>query len=334
MTEGNFNVISLFSGCGGSSLGYHMAGGNVLCAVEKEKHAANNYIDNFPETELFKQDICKVTSDDLLNAAGLDTGELDILDGSPPCQGFSVCGAHNPNNPKNQLYTQYVRLLRDISPKTFIMENVPGMRNGAMKPIFYRIHAELRKLGYGVFEKQLNAKNYGVPQSRSRMIFVGIRDDVLSGLQPGFNDTHPAPKKYGFISAREALDGVPDDDKHFIDNELCIDIWNRCKLGVYFSEYHPKGQWFNSVKLNPDLPSPTLKAKIMIHGEAGFFHWDEPRFLTIAEIKRLQSFPDDFRLSGGFIHEWRCVGNSVPPLMMKAVAEHVNKRILCNEVNT
>ena len=329
---GNFNVISLFSGCGGSSLGYHMAGGNVLCAVEKEKHAANNYADNFSDTELFKQDVCKVTPEDLLNAAGLDAGELDILDGSPPCQGFSVCGAHNPDNPKNHLYIQYVRILKGISPKCFIMENVPGMRNGAMKPIFYKIHTELRKLGYSVFEKQLNAKYYGVPQSRNRMIFVGIRNDIIGDLP--LTNTHPAPNLYGVITVRDALKGVPDGEKYYIDNELCLDIWNRCKLGVYFNEYHPKRQWFNSIKINPDNPSPTVKAKIMIHGEAGMFHWEEPRFMTIAEIKRLSSFPDDFRLSGGFVNEWRCVGNAVPPLMMKAVAEHVHKNILCNEVNT
>lgn len=329
-----FSVMSLFSGCGGSSLGYHMAGGDVLCAVEIEKHAANNYAINFPNTKLFNQDICTVSSEDLLNSAGLDAGELDILDGSPPCQGFSICGAHNPHNPKNQLYTQYVRLLRDIAPKCFIMENVPGMTRGSMKSIYRRIHADLRKSGYSVFEKQLNAQNYGVPQSRNRMIFVGIRNDYVGSIIGSLQNTHPSPILRDIISAEAALDGVPADNKVFIENKLCLDIWNRCKCGVYFSEYHPKRMWFNSIKLDPNLPSPTIKAKIMIRGEAGFFHWEEPRFLTIAEIKRLQSFPDDFKLDGGFIHEWRCVGNSVPPLMMKAVAEHVYKNILCAEVNT
>lgn len=331
MTQ-DFNVISLFSGCGGSSLGYHMAGGNVLCAVEKEKHAANNYELNFTDTELFQQDICKITSKDLLNAAGLDAGELDILDGSPPCQGFSICGARNPKNPKNQLYLEYIRMLSEISPKAFVMENVTGMLRPNMRSIYRDILNNLQKSGYHVFVKSLNAMNYGVAQSRNRLIFTGVRNDLWNNNMDFPNSVFPNPQDK-VISSQQALENVPFDEKYFINNEIIRNIWEKAKFGEDFDTY-VKNKYFDCTKLNPYKPSTTIKAYIRVNGQSGLFHWEEPRFMTINELKRLQSFPDSFRLEGNFIKKWECIGNSVPPLMMKEIAKHVNKTFLCNEVNT
>lgn len=324
--SGNFSVISLFSGCGGSSLGYHMAGGNVLCAVEMNKHAAANYSQNFPRTHIFVDDICNVSADAILNASGLGVGELDILDGSPPCQGFSMCGSHNPDNPKNRLYLEYIRLLRSISPRVFVMENVGGMRKGVMVPLYNEILHALRSSGYLVFVKLLNSKNYGVAQSRNRLFFIGIRDDLSSDRFEFPFTVYPPPSDI-IIPSEDVLRNVPPADMHYISNDEALRLWNLTHPGEKFGKYHEKS-FFNCYKLDPHSPAPTIPATVMMQGRSGLFHWECPRFMTIPEIKRLQSFPDDFKLAGGFVREWACIGNSVPPLMMRAVADHVNNSII------
>src|ERR1035438_8286507 len=143
-----FKVISTFSGCGGSSLGYQMAGGKVLLAVEWDKNAVETYRLNFPDTPIYHGDIAKLSVQECLDRTGLKAGELDILDGSPPCQGFSTAGKRNFDDSRNQLFREYVRMLRGLQPKVFVMENVSGMVKGQMKLIFVEILKELKASGY------------------------------------------------------------------------------------------------------------------------------------------------------------------------------------------
>lgn len=156
-------VISLFAGCGGSSLGYSMAGFRELLAVEWDDNAVQTFRLNFPDVPVYHGDICKLSVEECLYLAKLEPGQLDVLDGSPPCQGFSTAGKRQLDDPRNSLFREYVRLLRGLRPKAFIMENVGGLVKGKMKLVFAEIMRELKASGYRVKCRLLNAMYYYVP---------------------------------------------------------------------------------------------------------------------------------------------------------------------------
>lgn len=180
-----FNAVSTFSGCGGSSLGYKMAGFKVLWANEFIPAAQEVYRLNHPSTILDTRDIRQVQPQDILDAIGMKPGELDLFDGSPPCASFSTAGKREAGWGKvkaysdtkqrtDDLFFEYARLLRGIQPKVFVAENVSGLVKGTAKGYFKLILEELKGCGYNVKAKVLDAQWLGVPQMRQRLIFVEI----------------------------------------------------------------------------------------------------------------------------------------------------------------
>lgn len=315
-SQNKFTVISTFSGCGGSSLGYKLAGGKVLLAVEMDDNAVETYKLNFPETPIYHGDIHQLSVDKCLNICNLKPGELDILDGSPPCQGFSTAGKREFCDPRNQLYNEYIRLLRGLKPKVFIMENVSGLVKGKMKLIFKDILTELKESNYDVKARLMNAKYYNVPQSRQRLIFIGVRGDL--NIEP----SHPKPQSQP-ITVKEALKDIEPEFIKFSKNQFVKSIIHKVKPGEKLSDYHPKENYFNYSKISNDKPCPTI-----IKEGFGKFFTEGNRYVTINEAKRLASFPDDFKLTGKHGEQWARIGNSVPPNLMKAIATHINKNIL------
>lgn len=206
-------AASTFSGCGGSSLGYRMAGFRVLWASEFVPAARETYLANAaPYTTVDDRDIRDVSAQDVLGALGMGAGELDLLDGSPPCASFSTAGKRQEGWGKvksysdtaqrtDDLFYEYARLVRGIQPRVFVAENVSGLVKGTAKGYFIRIMGELRACGYRVQAKLLDAQWLGVPQARQRLIIIGVRDDL--GLDPAF--PRPLPYRY---SVREALPWV------------------------------------------------------------------------------------------------------------------------------
>jgi len=150
-------LISLFAGCGGSSLGYKAIGFDIRLAVEWDKGAASIYRDNFPATTLYEGDINKLDVSEALHLTELRQGELDILDGSPPCQGFSTAGKREIGDSRNQLFNEYIRMLQGLQPKIFVMENVGGLIKGKMKIMFSEMTRALQDSGYKVACRKLNA---------------------------------------------------------------------------------------------------------------------------------------------------------------------------------
>jgi DNA (cytosine-5)-methyltransferase 1 len=208
-----YNVISTFSGCGGSSLGYKMAGYRVLWANEFIPAARETYRANFPDAHIDDRDIRSVTAEDILAATGLQVGELDLLDGSPPCASFSTAGKREegwgrvkPYSDTTQrtddLFFEYARLLQGLQPKVFVAENVSGLVKGTAKGYFLDILHALRACGYVVRAKVLDAQWLGVPQMRARLIFVGVRQDLADTF--GVAPVHPKPLPYSY-TVREAL---------------------------------------------------------------------------------------------------------------------------------
>jgi len=295
-------VISTFAGCGGSSLGYHLAGFRELLAVEWDDNAVQTFRMNFPGVPVYHGDICKLTGAECMRlAGGIKPGELDVFDGSPPCQGFSTAGKRKFDDPRNSLFKEYARLIRELQPRVFVMENVTGMVKGVMKQAYLTIIAELRACGYRARGEVLNAMYYNVPQSRERVIIIGVRNDL--GIEP----SHPKPQTRP-VTVREALAGVmPQGTIGYItaSNERHTACGRRPIRGMN------------------DTPPTLVKT-----GNSRMMHGERIEKLTIAEAVRIASFPDSFRWSGDANQAIERIGNSVPPNLMRAIAEHVRKEIL------
>jgi DNA (cytosine-5)-methyltransferase 1 len=312
-------VISLFAGCGGSSLGYSMAGFRELAAVEWNGNAIETFQLNFPGIQVYGGDICTLTIEDLLEMTELKPGELDVLDGSPPCQGFSTAGKREMTDPRNDLFKDFVRLLRGLQPKVFVMENVSGMVKGKMKLIFAEIMRELKASGYKVSARLLNAMYFNVPQSRERMIFIGVRNDL--GIEP----SHPGAEGVPFL-VRDAFEKCPDDYFPEIKGkwaEIGIKL-PQGETGEYFAG---KGHGYGMQRLAESRPSPTIRQTMAQSGWACLIHPTEPRVINRREAARLGGYPDSFIFAGNKEYFAR-IGNSVPPLFMRSIARHIRTEIL------
>lgn len=328
-----YRVASTFSGCGGSCLGYRMAGYRVVYANEFIEEAQRTYKANHPNSYLDTRDIRQVRPEDVMEKAGVDRGELDLLDGSPPCSAFSTAGKREAGWGKvkaysdkaqrvDDLFFEYVRLLDGIRPKVFVAENVSGLVKGTAKGYFKRILAALREPGYRVSCRVLDAQWLGVPQMRQRTIFVGVREDL--GLDP----VHPDPLPYRY-TVGEAVEGLPAGGEA---NWLKIGTdtrkyWEATKPGSGLSEgckaLSGKDGYYTHVKQSLHRPANTI-----LQAVAQLYHWEEPRTLTLQELRRIGGFPDDFDLSGRFGQKWERIGRAVPPLMMAQVAKTIEERIL------
>lgn len=327
-------VISTFSGCGGSSLGYKLAGFEVLASVERDPHAVEIYKANFPTTKVISEDIKTISAEYLLELTNLNVGELDILDGSPPCQGFSTSGKRQISDERNDLFLEYARLLFGLKPKMFIMENVSGMTKGKMKIKFAEIFRALESCGYRVRAQLLNAKNFGVPQSRERVIFAGIRKDYLPNVDWASASVFPQGSTR-IVSVRKALRDCPVDPPPPVLGEKLLLLYPHMKPGSKGEKasaalFKKKGQRFNTVRLHWDRPAFCI-AKMFAPRLFGYMHPDEPRTMTISELKRLASFPDDFKFFGPFKEQWARIGNCVPPKFMEAIALNLKNNFLCQE---
>ena len=325
-----FRVASTFSGCGGSSLGYRMAGFKVVWASEFIEAAAEVYAKNNPRTILDRRDIRVVQSEEILAAIGVASGELDILDGSPPCSSFSTAGKREKGWGKvkkysdgaqrtDDLFFEFVRVLRGVRPRVFVAENVSGLVKGTAKGYFLEILAALKGSGYRVSCKVLDAQWLGVPQSRTRTIFVGVRDDL------GVDPVHPTPLPYRY-AINEAIPFV--NSPWVVENGA--DIRRFCTGAEWknLAEGEQSAKYFSLQRAHRGRPSPTILAS---HGSAGIAsvtHPLEPRKFSIGELKRICAFPDDFVLLGSYAQQWERLGRAVPPVMMSHIAATIRDKIL------
>jgi DNA (cytosine-5)-methyltransferase 1 len=358
-----FKVASTFSGCGGSCTGYRMAGFKVVWANEFVPIAQESYKANAAEDcYLDPRDIKVVMPEDILAVTGLQEGELDLFDGSPPCQAFSTAGKrhkgwgkakayeHGATQCNETLFTHYIRLLRGLRPKTFVAENVSGLVKGTAKGYFLEILAALKASGYRVTCKVLDAQWLGVPQSRQRTIFVGVREDL--NLDP----VHPNPLPYrysvrdaipwilkcesgptgfgaGSLNADRPAPAVPASMQspygaHIVEAEADISRYAIGKLAATLKSGEQHAKRFSLKRSHPERPSQCIQASQGNRSFSGVLHPTEQRKFSIAELKRICAFPDDFILKGTYAQQWERLGNSVPPVMMKHIAEVIRDKIL------
>src|SRR5579883_2271623 len=325
-----FRVVSTFSGCGGSCLGYRMAGYKVVWASEFVAAAREVYELNHPDTLIDAEDIRNVTGAAILEATGLQPGDIDVLDGSPPCASFSTSGKREEGWGKvkhysdraqrtDDLFFEYARLIRELRPRLFIAENVSGLVIGVAKGYFKRILAELKACGYTVQARVLDAQWLGVPQMRKRVIFIGVRSDLERS--PVF----PRPLPY-LYTVRDAFADLPPqayEKDADISNYAIGPLWDELRPG----QTHEKR--FNLTKPSLDRPCYTVVATGGHPGTASVVHPLEKRKFTIPELKRICGFPDDFALTGKYEKQWERLGRAVPPVMMMHIAAAVRDEILC-----
>jgi DNA (cytosine-5)-methyltransferase 1 len=360
-----FSVVSTFSGSGGSCLGYRIAGFRVQWANEFIPAARDTYRANHPESMLDPRDIRQVRPEEILSAIGRAEGEVDLFDGSPPCASFSTAGKREAGWGKvkaysdtrqrtDDLFFEYARLLKGIRPKVFVAENVSGLVKGKAKGYFLEILAALKACGYRVRAKLLDAQWLGVPQTRQRLIFVGVRDDL--GLDPAF----PKPLPYRY-SVRDALPWiVRQGDNGSFGGERLRDATgpsptigaspntgngrapaslveaeadiSRFAIGREWDRLRPgekSEKYLNLVRADLAAPCPTICQSHGNPSTAGVTHPVERRKFSIAELKRICAFPDDFVLTGSYAQQWERLGRAVPPLMMKAIADAIREDVLC-----
>lgn len=343
------NAIDLFAGCGGLSKGFMDAGFNIIVGVDNDQAALNTFELNHNGAVGLNADLSKhETFEEIKRIAG--DREIDVIIAGPPCQGFSLTGPRSFDDKRNQLYLAVIEMVKEYKPKGFIIENVPGMATLYQGQIKNEILKRFREMGYEIECKILIAADYGVPQMRKRLVFMGIRKDI--GV-PHFPDPKYTLETYR--TCRDAISDLParvdrpgeetDEysgapkteyqklmrgDNMVLHNHVAADhkqfVKDTIALVPEGGNYKdlPPG-WGESRKfhmawtrLNGNTPSRTVDT-----GHRNIFHYEFNRIPTVREDARIQSFPDNFVFTGTKTQQSRQVGNAVPPLLGQALGEEL-----------
>ena len=301
-------VVSLFSGAGGLDLGFVLAGHTIIWANDLYEDAVMTYRHNLGE-HIICEDIARINASDI--------PDCDIIIGGFPCQGFSVANMKRfEGDLRNSLYKQLIRIIKEKRPKFFVAENVKGILSLGKGKVIDMIMNDFANLGYIVQKKVLNAADFGVPQIRQRVIIVGVRNDVdFKYTYP--TETHNESGTNGlkkWVSVSEALANLPNPD---CPNELKNHTYSKYKLN--FNGY------IGHRRLDPDKPAPTVTARGDNRGGVVILpHPNAERRMTCRELALIQSFPVDYEFFGNNSSVYRQIGNAVPPLLGKAIAEVFN----------
>ena len=302
-------VVSLFSGAGGLDLGFKMAGHDVVWANDLYEDAVHTYQKNIGD-HIILEDVRKISADEI--------PDCDIVIGGFPCQGFSVANTkRHIGDERNELYKQLIRVIEDKRPKFFLAENVKGLTNLGKGEVFKMILSDFEHLGYKVQYRILNAADYGVPQTRLRVIIVGVRRDIdweyefpkATHSQDG-RDGLPA-----WVNVSDALKGLPDPDS---ENNIPNHTYSKYKLNI--------NGYIGHRLLDPDKPAPTVTARGDNRGGVVILpHPNGQRRMSCRELASVQSFPVDYEFAGNNSSIYRQIGNAVPPLLAYAVAKQFNE---------
>lgn len=342
------NFIDVFAGAGGLSCGMEMAGMNCILGVDHDKYAMETFAKNHKNAEVYCGDIRKLTKralDELIKEQ-----PVHAVVGGPPCQGFSTVGKGNPEDERNSLFLEFVRLVRLTRPYFVVMENVTGLvakkNEETLKAIFQRFH----RLGYNMDVKVMSAHNYGVAEKRRRTIIIGTRindapvypkithgdseelapkptvtlGQIIEDLQTKNGEVHnhdlDAVKLKNKMDLKR-LSRVPEGRSIRYERDEMAFLPKSLRLGLDWREL-PENRLRQAKyqRLDRELPAPT----IMTHRHS-YYHPTENRYLTAREAAKIQSFPNDFLFCGPVSAQWRQIGNAVPPLLGKAIGSALLK---------
>jgi len=339
----SLNFIDLFSGAGGLSCGMEMAGHRCVLGVDHNEYAIKTFDRNHKHAKSFCGDIKKLSTEKIRTL--IKKTKIDAIVGGPPCQGFSTVGTGNPNDKRNVLFLEFVRIVKELSPTFVVIENVTGLVAKKNEKTLKAIFELFQKMGYQLAVQVLSAENYGVPERRRRTIIIGTKLKLI----PQFPiQTHNYTNKSGklippalvkdvlnSLKTKKGLIYNHDIEKAQLKNEVDAKRLRHIPEGksIRYEEdeqkYLPPSLHFGVnwkelpeerfrqakfLRLDGNRPSPT----IMTHRQS-YFHPTEHRYLTQREGAKLQSFPNDFEFIGPLSEQWRQIGNAVPPLLGRAI---------------
>lgn len=343
-----FNVIDLFAGSGGLSYGFQMAGFKVVLGIDSDKDCAETFKLNHKDAKYFVENIEDVKSSEVKKIIG--NKRIDVVIGGPPCQGFSISGKRYFFDPRNQLYLHFFRIVDVVKPRAVVIENVPGLKGLYEGKAFEGIMNEFQKRGYSVSYEILKADDYGIPQMRKRIFFVGLK-----------NKQYQFPKPRGKkVTLWEALSDLPlledcsESTNYSSEPKNHYQKMMRANSSVLFNHVGtnhseqtkkiiamvPEGKNYKVLpvqlqstrkvhiawtRLDSSKPSHTVDT-----GHRHHFHPKVNRVPTVREYARIQSFPDNFVFVGSKTSQYRQVGNAVPPLLSFEIAAGL-MRVLKND---
>ncbi len=353
-------VIDIFSGCGGMSWGLHKSGFKVIAGIDNWEIALETFAANHPDARVYHEDIRKLSPEQIMNDLGIEQGELDCLVGGPPCQGFSKnvpASYRYLEDPRNQLFRDYLTYVEALLPKTLVMENVAEIYNAFDGSVRDEIVAKLESMGYEVEVRVVHVPDYGVPQRRRRCLFFASR----TGVRPFFpSATHAKAEtllQKKFVSAWDAISDLPsiehgagtDEMKYACNpkNEYQATMRANSKKVLNHKsralkdkqykrmaslkagqahkdlppELRPKAGYSGAYgRLDFEMLAPTITRWVFHPGSGRFGHPKDIRTITMREAARLHSFTDDFRFLGSYTEQAGQIGNAVPPLLMTTLA--------------
>ena len=362
-------VVDLFAGAGGLSFGFEQAGFDVVAAVEVDPVHACVHQFNFPQCAVVPRSVREISGSDIRKAAGLEpTTPIDVVAGGAPCQGFSIIGSRTLDDPRNSLVKEFIRLVRELQPSHFLFENVKGLTLARHRSFLNEVIEEFGRAGYSVLQpwQVLNAKDYGVPQSRERLFLMGAK-------RPDNLPSYPEPLRSP-ITCLDALDDLPDADR-FEQLLFCDEVpsdylkkatgysalmrcsnaeswrygyrrkWNNKRLTSSRRTLHTAISRGRFARTEPGTKEPISRFfRLSSHGISntlragtdsarGSFtsprpiHYQYARCVTVREMARLHGFPDWFRFQETKWHGARQIGNSVPPPLACAIACEIMKML-------
>jgi len=328
------NYIDLFSGAGGMSLGFDQVGFNNIFSIDIEPRFCETYKTNFPKHNLIQKDISKLSNEEIKSLIGNKI--IDVIIGGPPCQGFSMAGNIGRkfiDDSRNQLFREFARIVEIVQPSYFVMENVARLFTHNKGETKKEIIELFKKMNYNVDCKVVNTADFGIPQVRNRVLFIGNR---ISN-----NIAFPTKTIDKPISIKEAIDKLPklkSGEKSKIPNHISM---KHSEQMLEKMKYVSDGGNRNEI---PELIRPksgdvrkyirykSTEPSVCVTGDMRkIFHYSQNRALTVRELATLQSFPLDFIFKGSTISQQQQVGNSVPPILAKEIALTIKKMMKNDE---
>ena len=338
-----YTCIDSFSGAGGLSLGLHQAGFDVIYSFDIDSHCIEtlNANQKFDKHVSECADINNLLNGNILKKTGLKRGELFLMAGGPPCQGFSIQRRGSDEDPRDELVLKYAQLVNETYPFFFIMENVSGLQGHRGKAILGQLISELEKIGYNVRKNLIDAEEYGVPQRRKRIIIVGERKD----LGNSYEFPKPVPGK---VTVRETIGFLPEPPLDGSDDpEYSLHRRDRLsKLNLKRINSITEGQGRDNLpkellakchrvssdkigyrnvygRMSWDDVAPTITARFDSFTRGLFGHPDQPRSITLREGALLQTFPIDYKFLGTKVEIAKQIGNAVPPKLAKKLGQSI-----------